>query len=83
MVSLAAVRLFWTGRRPMVLYLLYWIPKVTLGIFSVWFLLAIFLRFRWGSAVLTRVFFRVSEALLVLETIGAKPAKEWTSALQP
>ena len=30
---------------------------MTLGIFSVWFLLVIFLRFRWGSAVLTRVFF--------------------------
>ena len=40
--------------------------KQRLGIFSVWFLPAIFLRFRWGSAVLTRVFFRVSEALLVL-----------------
>ena len=30
---------------------------MTLGIFSVWFLLAIFLRVRWGSAVLTCVFF--------------------------
>ena len=36
---------------------------MTLGIFSVWFLLAIFLRFRWGSAVLTCVFFPLSEAL--------------------
>ena len=33
---------------------------MTLGIFSVWFLLVIFLRFRWGSAVLTRVSWRRS-----------------------
>ena len=48
---------------------------MTLGIFSVWFLLVIFLRFRWGSAVLTRVFF-------VFRRSSAKGFRSWRRSLE-